>query len=201
MGGFIRISTVRIHADVFFLFESCLGLFLRRGLQGRVRYESRCLWKVCQWGLWCPRQSRENSRAKWVPSRGQIHRSWCQALGDNCTSLFLPPWTKSIDTAWNYFILSRRSALTRSMSVTSNATFAASVMGTPTSTGLAPNSVCVYASNSFLVCRWMRKLYWTNSAFKDSTNFDHIKTHYYWSHSMVCSPWCPKIWSLFEYPF
>ena len=37
------------------------------------------------------------------------------------------------------------------------------------------------------VCRWMRKLYWTNSAFKDSTNFDHIKTHYYWSHSMVCS--------------
>jgi hypothetical protein len=33
--------------------------------------------------------------------------------------------------------------------------------------------------------RWMRKLYWTSSAFKDSTNFDHIKTHYYWSHPMV----------------
>jgi putative glutathione S-transferase len=33
--------------------------------------------------------------------------------------------------------------------------------------------------------RWMRKLYWTNSAFKDSTNFEHIKTHYYWSHPMI----------------
>lgn len=31
----------------------------------------------------------------------------------------------------------------------------------------------------------MRKLYWTSSAFKNSTNFDHIKTHYYWSHPMV----------------
>ena len=36
----------------------------------------------------------------------------------------------------------------------------------------------------------MRKLYWTNSAFKDCTNFDHIKTHYYWSHPMVG----PKPW-------
>jgi len=32
---------------------------------------------------------------------------------------------------------------------------------------------------------WMRKLYWSNSAFKDSTNFEHIKTHYYWSHPSV----------------
>ncbi|KAJ8082941.1 S-glutathionyl-(chloro)hydroquinone reductase [Marasmius tenuissimus] len=32
---------------------------------------------------------------------------------------------------------------------------------------------------------WMKNLYWTNSAFKDSTNFDHIKTHYYWSHPHI----------------
>jgi putative glutathione S-transferase len=32
---------------------------------------------------------------------------------------------------------------------------------------------------------WMKKLYWNNSAFKDSTNFDHIKTHYFWSHPFV----------------
>jgi len=33
--------------------------------------------------------------------------------------------------------------------------------------------------------RWMRKLYWNIPAFKDNTNFDHIKTHYYWSHTSV----------------
>jgi len=33
--------------------------------------------------------------------------------------------------------------------------------------------------------RWMKKLYWTSEAFKDSTNFDHIKTHYYWSHPHI----------------
>jgi putative glutathione S-transferase len=32
---------------------------------------------------------------------------------------------------------------------------------------------------------WMKKLYWNNPAFKDSTNFDHIKTHYFWSHPFV----------------
>lgn len=32
---------------------------------------------------------------------------------------------------------------------------------------------------------WMKKLYWKNSAFKDSTNFEHIKTHYYASHPSV----------------
>ena len=31
----------------------------------------------------------------------------------------------------------------------------------------------------------MQKLYWNNAAFKDSTNFEHIKTHYYWSHHAV----------------
>ena len=35
--------------------------------------------------------------------------------------------------------------------------------------------------------RWMQKLYWNNDAFKDSTNFEHIKTHYYWSHTSVSS--------------
>ncbi|THV04732.1 glutathione S-transferase [Dendrothele bispora CBS 962.96] len=29
---------------------------------------------------------------------------------------------------------------------------------------------------------WCKKLYWNSDAFKSSTNFDHIKTHYYWSH-------------------
>jgi putative glutathione S-transferase len=33
--------------------------------------------------------------------------------------------------------------------------------------------------------RWLRKLYWENEAFKSTTNFDHIKTHYYWSHPQV----------------
>ncbi|KAI0806214.1 glutathione S-transferase [Irpex lacteus] len=32
---------------------------------------------------------------------------------------------------------------------------------------------------------WMRKLYWTIPAFKDTCNFEHIKTHYYWSHPMI----------------
>ncbi|KAH7923082.1 hypothetical protein BV22DRAFT_1036761 [Leucogyrophana mollusca] len=32
---------------------------------------------------------------------------------------------------------------------------------------------------------WMRKLYWNNSAFKDTTNFEHIKVHYYWSQTKV----------------
>jgi len=32
---------------------------------------------------------------------------------------------------------------------------------------------------------WMKKLYWNNPAFKDSTNFEHIKTHYYWSHPQI----------------
>jgi len=33
--------------------------------------------------------------------------------------------------------------------------------------------------------KWMQKLYWNNNAFKDSTNFEHIKTHYYWSHISI----------------
>jgi len=33
--------------------------------------------------------------------------------------------------------------------------------------------------------KWMQKLYWNNDAFKDSTNFEHIKTHYYWSQISV----------------
>ncbi|KDR80201.1 hypothetical protein GALMADRAFT_62390 [Galerina marginata CBS 339.88] len=33
--------------------------------------------------------------------------------------------------------------------------------------------------------KWMQKLYWNSSAFKDSTNFEHIKTHYYWSHISI----------------
>jgi len=32
---------------------------------------------------------------------------------------------------------------------------------------------------------WLRKLYWNNAAFHGTTNFDHIKTHYYWSHTTI----------------
>jgi len=32
---------------------------------------------------------------------------------------------------------------------------------------------------------WMQKLYWKNDAFMLSTDFDHIKTHYYWSHPSI----------------
>jgi len=32
---------------------------------------------------------------------------------------------------------------------------------------------------------WMRRLYWQNDAFRSTTNFDHIKTHYFWSHPQV----------------
>ncbi|GLB42162.1 putative glutathione S-transferase [Lyophyllum shimeji] len=33
--------------------------------------------------------------------------------------------------------------------------------------------------------RWMQQLYWNNDAFKATTDFDHIKTHYYWSHTFL----------------
>ncbi|KAJ7163820.1 glutathione S-transferase [Mycena crocata] len=32
---------------------------------------------------------------------------------------------------------------------------------------------------------WMKALYWKTAAFKECTNFDHIKTHYYWSHPQI----------------
>ncbi|KAH9932939.1 glutathione S-transferase [Fomitopsis serialis] len=32
---------------------------------------------------------------------------------------------------------------------------------------------------------WLRKLYWNFPAFKETCNFEHIKTHYYWSHPMI----------------
>jgi glutathionyl-hydroquinone reductase len=34
---------------------------------------------------------------------------------------------------------------------------------------------------------WLQKLYWNNAAFSSTTNFDHIKEHYYWSHTTVCA--------------
>ncbi|KIL64123.1 hypothetical protein M378DRAFT_78766 [Amanita muscaria Koide BX008] len=33
--------------------------------------------------------------------------------------------------------------------------------------------------------KWLRQLYWNHEAFKSSTNFEHIKVHYYWSQSNV----------------
>ncbi|KAI9068078.1 Glutathionyl-hydroquinone reductase [Trametes sanguinea] len=32
---------------------------------------------------------------------------------------------------------------------------------------------------------WMRKLYWNDPAFSTTANFEHIKTHYYWSHPHI----------------
>ncbi|KAI0760543.1 glutathione S-transferase [Fomes fomentarius] len=32
---------------------------------------------------------------------------------------------------------------------------------------------------------WLRKLYWNNDAFSSTCNFEHIKTHYYWSHQSI----------------
>lgn len=36
-----------------------------------------------------------------------------------------------------------------------------------------------------LIHKWMQNLYWNYPAFKDTTNFEHIKVHYYWSHSHI----------------
>ncbi|GAA6027232.1 hypothetical protein JCM8097_002508 [Rhodosporidiobolus ruineniae] len=33
--------------------------------------------------------------------------------------------------------------------------------------------------------RWMKNLYWNYPAFKDTTNFEHIKKHYYMSHGQI----------------
>ena len=33
--------------------------------------------------------------------------------------------------------------------------------------------------------KWLRNLYWGYPAFKDTTNFQHIKEHYYWSHPHI----------------
>jgi len=33
--------------------------------------------------------------------------------------------------------------------------------------------------------KWLRQLYWNNDAFSSTCNFEHIKTHYYWSHPSI----------------
>lgn len=33
--------------------------------------------------------------------------------------------------------------------------------------------------------RWMRTLYWERPAFEETTNFEHIKHHYYTSHPQI----------------
>ena len=33
--------------------------------------------------------------------------------------------------------------------------------------------------------KWMRNLYWNNAAYKDSTDFLHIKNHYTKSHTQI----------------
>ncbi|THH12710.1 hypothetical protein EW146_g7441 [Bondarzewia mesenterica] len=38
---------------------------------------------------------------------------------------------------------------------------------------------------------WLRRLYWQNYAFQSTTDFEHIKTHYYWSHPMARCPFSP----------
>lgn len=44
-----------------------------------------------------------------------------------------------------------------------------------------------YQSFRLSLSRWLRKLYWNNDAFKSSTNFQHIRVHYYWSQTKVSS--------------
>lgn len=82
-----------------------------------------------------------------------------------------------------------RSALIQFMSGTSSAIFVRSVVVIQLficakSTGLS-SSLKHFFSDT-VINRWMKKLYWNNEAFKSSTFFDHIKTHYYWSHVTVC---------------
>ena len=36
--------------------------------------------------------------------------------------------------------------------------------------------------------RWMRNLYWNHPAFKDTTQFEHIKWHYTRSHTQINPP-------------
>ncbi|OHF01551.1 glutathione S-transferase [Colletotrichum orchidophilum] len=36
-----------------------------------------------------------------------------------------------------------------------------------------------------LIHRWLRRLYWNNAAFRDTTNFLHIKYHYTKSHAQI----------------
>ncbi|WVQ80423.1 hypothetical protein IAT38_002528 [Cryptococcus sp. DSM 104549] len=33
--------------------------------------------------------------------------------------------------------------------------------------------------------KWLQRLYWKNPAFKETTDFDHIKEHYYYSHTQI----------------
>jgi len=33
--------------------------------------------------------------------------------------------------------------------------------------------------------KWLRKLYWNNDVFKSTTNFEHIKVHYFASHHQI----------------
>ena len=33
--------------------------------------------------------------------------------------------------------------------------------------------------------RWLKNLYWNNESFKSTTNFEHIKYHYYASHKQI----------------
>ena len=39
--------------------------------------------------------------------------------------------------------------------------------------------------DALFMSSWLRKLYWRNDAFTSTTDFNHIKTHYYWSHPFV----------------
>jgi putative glutathione S-transferase len=40
--------------------------------------------------------------------------------------------------------------------------------------------------------RWLRKLYWNDDAFRSTTDFRHIKVHYYWSQTKVSSSRCTR---------
>ncbi|TFY82458.1 hypothetical protein EWM64_g1563 [Hericium alpestre] len=36
-----------------------------------------------------------------------------------------------------------------------------------------------------MLCSWLRRLYWHQDAFQSTTDFQHIKSGYYWSESIA----------------
>ena len=85
------------------------------------------------------------------------------------------------DLTWSLL----RCALILSTLVISSVTSERFDTTTRTSTGRLYSLVEYEFRNHFCASRWMKNLYWKNDAFKSTTDFDHIKTHYYWSHPQV----------------
>ena len=71
------------------------------------------------------------------------------------------------------------------MSAISSATFGLFVTAIQRFIGKLLMSI-ISGYSLIIIFSWLRRLYWQNDVFKSTTNFDHIKTHYYWSHTHVC---------------